>query len=449
MRGFGLEEKYNEGRLNLDDELTLFIDGHSNREYDRYLRELIFVRKDKNYFSELKFEEILGYKELLVSFKNTDNYQKLLKCILYFLTSDNNKLYNKYKGIIIRDYHHVILEIESLAVSNAIIDDKMITTMKKYFPKLKRLHLQNCIIKSSASLNLLNSIIILDHCNILNSNCLNCIEEYIDIRNCHFENYSHTTINSSKIKIKDMSDNDLKLLMFCSYFPELRDLDIDINNVDFYEGNINYSGLLIFMPYACPNLNKLHIKGNIESFDFLYHFNDLAEVKIESGLLFDDSVEDEIITTRDYYPYITNDIERENLIKNNNQLSPQSILSKKLKDIVTSLNTFSISFNDKNYYLNKSSDNFLLNPNEVINNKNILKKYKQGIDKEISRHYQYDGERLQKKIVDSNYFIYNHHYFDLPIEICVPGFKTKKKILVARNMIYHPSGLPIIFEKGE
>lgn len=96
-------------------------------------------------------------------------------------------------------------------------------------------------------------------------------------------------------------------------FPDLNKLIIGEKRVYHVNKNMYFDKSLLFMPYACCDINDLYLEGKVSTFDFLYHFKQLSQCEIRS-------VNDSIGCFEVYHPYIVDKNERNRIINNKSVL---------------------------------------------------------------------------------------------------------------------------------
>ncbi len=203
----------------------------------------------------------------------------------------------------VKDYHSELLTITSLSLYNTNIDQQFLNILKKYFKNLKNIIFHNCIIKENCNFSLLSiEDLHFCNCNIQNITSLRYCKQDLVLSKCKVEKITNVVLNSNKIVLDNFNDEVLANLFLYSHFPNLKELNI--KNRIYYKFNCpTYNKCLTFLPYACPNLMKLKLTGQLFSFSFLNHFHNLKSCSIYS-------IDNSIGPYSILLPYITNSMER-------------------------------------------------------------------------------------------------------------------------------------------
>ena len=401
-----------------------------------------FVKITNEMFFDFIYNGITDSASLSITLSDKKHSSNFLTYLLDFLTNNNSKLQKYINGILVSDYRLKLYEVTIITLEDTIIDESILETIRKLFPKLKYLDLRECKIDNSCNFNSLNYKILFTSCEIENINSFNYYTQPLNFHNCKINNINHSTIYAKIFSIDNTSDEMLERLYLTCHFPNLQELTIG-NFKNHYIDKTSYKKSLLFLPKACPSLLKLQISGNIYSFDFLSMFNKLNNCEIRSN-------DDSVFTYELYSPYIENEEERCFIIKHSkmkieNEMDEHLVLLQKLNETVKVLSRLGMSDEEKNLYFNKKKPKYLLNPIDMVN------------FKEPQQYYVYDSTNdtlsLTTPELDSNknynytYKMFNNILYRISDDKILGYLIIKKRIDLAEYFIYNPVGIPIVFRK--
>lgn len=402
-----------------------------------------FIKKTDEMFFDLNYDGITTTSSLTIALSSKEYSSNFLKYLLDFLTSDNLKLQKRSNGVLICDYRQKLYNTVCIDLYNMTIDKSILELVKKLFPKLETILFNECNIKGNCNFNELNCNILFESCEIDNINSFNYYNKALDFHDCEISNIEHSTIYSKEISIDNINDNKLEQLFLTCHFPYLQKLTIG-TLLCFHVDKNNYKNSLLFLPKTCPNLISLRINGKIYSFDFLSKFNKLSSCEIRS-------IDDSAYTSELYCPYIENDEERKQIIEHSNikiesEIDEHFALLQKLNDIVKALNRLGMSEEEKNFYLNRKTPKYLLDPMDITT------------FKETQEYYVYDSENDTLSLTTSNidnsknydytYKIFNNILYRISDDKVLGYLTIKKQIDMSELFIYNTVGIPIVFRKS-
>lgn len=398
-----LVQRYNSTINDQYNDFIIRIDGSKTKPFsiiNEYIEYLKFTDKYASVFTK---DELCDFSDLhfAPSLKKYSNY--FLKYILNFLTSNKPFFYKVLGEITINDYHTEILNIRQLFLGNTIVDNEMIQVFKKFFKKLEKISFHDCVIEKNCSFRELNCDLHFEGCEIKSTNSYNYCEQSIEFLDCKIDKITNAVINSNNIRIsgKECNDYMLTLLFLKCHFPNLESLIIgsklercEIDN------SINYNSCLYFMPYSCPKLMDLFIQGSVNSFDFLYHFNKLTSCEIRS-------VDDSIGPYEIYNPYITDELERKEIVNKSKRNIETSLdinlaLYDRLAQILKALSCINFFDEEKNLYLYQKTPLEILNPLRCFREQKVNYYYSyDSINGILKLHFDHAGDY---KLVNDNFY---------------------------------------------
>ena len=330
---------------------------------------------------------------------------------------------------------------------DASIDALTIDTIIKNFKEIEVIELVNCHILPSAYFDHFSKDVKLEFrdCTIEDTNSFyNCKAE-LHFTDSIIKKISHTTIASSIINVLFLDCRyryiNLEQLFLKCYFENLRELSIRAS----YEfGKYTFSNLdnsFMFLPYSAPNLERLEINGKVRDLNFLTKLSKLRDCMIHSQV---DSSNDMGFL----YPFITDKKERERLEHANESFQKRiRIIEPYLReDLIKYVAIISKTSRLGNLY-QYLKERY---PNEI---EYLLKHQFNNFQdsKSVDEYFYHEWGRIQYKRV------YRQEYFDMfdqqkETYTIKDNFmfqdNTCKNIIKARLFIYHPSGLPILFDSN-
>lgn len=314
----------------------------------------------------------------------------------------------------------------------------MIQVFKKFFKKLEKISFHDCVIEKNCSFRELNCDLHFEGCEIKSTNSYNYCEQSIEFLDCKIDKITNAVINSNNIRIsgKECNDYMLTLLFLKCHFPNLESLIIgsklercEIDN------SINYNSCLYFMPYSCPKLMDLFIQGSVNSFDFLYHFNKLTSCEIRS-------VDDSIGPYEIYNPYITDELERKEIVNKSKRNIETSLdinlaLYDRLAQILKALSCINFFDEEKNLYLYQKTPLEILNPLRCFREQKVNYYYSyDSINGILKLHFDHAGD----------YKLVNDNFYYIKRAINTIAIMERTKVITSVPFIYHPTGIPIKFD---
>lgn len=412
----------------------------NGKEFKKNLEtdDIYYIKEDKEYSSTLRIIEYANYNELEFTLFNDNCSKSLLKYILDFLTSEDKCFYRIINGIVLTDFHNTLLKIKKIRINNAIIDDKVINILNKYFNDLNLIKFHDCVIKENCNFYKLHGNLYFANCEIENIKSFNYCKQDLQLYDTKINKISNSIINSKIININGLNDVTISKIFLLCHFPELKKLNIGNSLAYILNSNLYYEKCLLYMPYACPDLETLFIEGKISSFDFLYHFKKLNKCEIRS---FNDSIGYYEI----YNPCITNKKEKETILKNSNcklnsEMDIHLAYYDRLNRILEMLSLFRYSSEEKEIYVNHDISTILLNPLKGFSEKSIEYFYSYDLKEKLLKLISKDKDDIFEDFVMNNYF------FETKKIITNRLMKIKQQIIVNSPCIYHPSGIPIVFQ---
>lgn len=316
-----------------------------------------------------------------------------------------------------------------------MIDRQMVKILSRFFKELSIVHFSKCRIEKDCDFSHLKSKLDFSDCEISSMNVFRYCQQDLKLQNCKINHITNSVINSHKIHIDKLDDSTLANLFFFCHFPELKSLTIGNPNALIVENH--YHQCLEWLPYACPRLVSLFMEGKVFSFDFLYHFNRLNKVEIRS-------TNDSIGIYEIFNPYVTKEEERDEIIKSSyrnikTNLDIHLAISDKLNCIMQLLNTVGFTEEEKNIYLHQKVP-LLLNPIQYLSGRKFDFFYSfDSKNKEMELLHNDSGESI---IIDDKFYTIGKTFEGRYI-------RMKQQVITSKPFIYHPSGIPIVFNRKE
>ncbi len=397
----------------------------------RYLNGGVIVDNNKNYNGYFNLElDVKGLNNTLVfeSFEGTssNNFEEFI-----------NNIYTS-KNLIIDHYDlsKELNNITELKINNSNIDYKFTNLIKKYFHKLKRIEFNNCRVTSDSDFSKIDTEIKFYYSNIDNIRVFNNTYANFEFWRTNINNISPCTINSNEIRLPNIGGEyklDLKELFLKVNFPELKSLDIRPDTLDVY----SFEDSLMFLPYSAPFLENLYVGGKVRSLEFLEIFPYLLKCSIES--MHDDS------PYAFFYPYVTDKKEREKLsIRNKESIKYLSKLNQSIpeKFLMCEAEYRRIMDLKDAFYLIK--EHYDGEYNDLINHRKHNFENTFRPDGYYSMMYY---KLVYKKNNESVLFFSDEPEYKIENNIMYDDSKRydKDSIMYTTKFIYHPSGIPILF----
>lgn len=434
-----LLKRYNRIGLDISSKFVLLIDGRK-QNFDEYVKmDLRYIKVTTEYIATLKIDEVVGLNTLEFVLSNKDHSKCLLSYILDVLTSENKCFYKTINSIIINDYHTEILDIKRLTINNALVDSKMLKILSEQFKNLKLIDFIKCRILEDCEFNVLDSNLNFYDCEIENINSFNYCKQPLMFQNSKVIKIVNSIVNSSIIKINGLlDDSTLERLFLLCHFPDLKNLIIGNNIVPYEVDKTAYfDKSLLFLPYACPNLESLFIEGKITSFNFLYHCSNLKECEIRS-------VDDSISYFEIYTPYITDNEERDKIINSSNRninddMGIHLSMLDKMNMILEMLRLVGFSQEEIQIYIKQQSPTILLNPIKEFSEKSIEHFYLYDLCNKTLKLCTQDDDSIEMTIISDK-------FYEIKKQFIGKNIRTKQNIIAAKPFVYHPSGIPISFD---
>ncbi len=397
----------------------------------RYLNGGVIVDNNKNYNGYFNLElDIKGLNNTLVfkSFEETssNNFEEFINNIY----TSQNLIIDHY------DLSKELNNITELKINNSNIDYKFTNLIKKYFHKLKRIEFNNCRVTSDSDFSKIDTEIKFYYSNIDNIRVFNNTYANFEFWRTNINNISPCTINSNEIRLPNIGGKyklDLKELFLKVNFPELKSLDIRPDTLDVY----SFEDSLMFLPYSAPFLENLYVGGKVRSLDFLERLPYLLKCSIES--MHDDS------PFAFFYPYVTDKKEREKLsIRNKESIKYLSKLNQSIpeKFLMCEAEYRRIMDLKDTFYLIK--EHYDGEYNDLINHRKHNFENTFRPDGYYSMMYY---KLVYKKNNESVLFFSDEPEYKIENNIMYDDSKRydKDSIMYATKFIYHPSGIPILF----
>ena len=384
-----LKERYVNHYGQKMNDLILIVDNEFKEEDDDdrlyVLRE--FIRIDDEYAYNFIHNGLTDYTELSISLKSKNFSNNFLKYILNMCTDSDYKYQKHINNILVCDYRMKINEIKLLKLDNIIVNRNVVNTIKKFFKNLDRIIFQDCII-TNMDFSYPNCNYTFYYSRLDSTNLFNNFSNNLELYKCSFVNIKHSIINSKKIIIKNISDEELEKICLLCHFPNAEELKLSTNYLE---------KSLLFLPKAFPSLLNLSILGEIDNTDFLYNFNKLSDCSI-----FEDTFEID------------------------------ELFKEKINNIVRILNRLGYSEEEKQLYLNGKLD---INPIS-----------------DVSYYYTYNTSndicKLEKPNEEEYYYrIYDNYLYKMRDEKKYKYVTIKKQMDTPELFIYNSIGKPIVLKK--
>ena len=399
----------------------------------RFINGGVIVDNNTNYNAYFDLElDVRGISHTLV-FESFDG-----------ISSDNleifiNNIYTSKKLIIDHlDLSKELNEVTKIKIYNTNIDYKFINLIKKYFHKLNSIEFYSCKVTSDADFSKIDCNIKFSNSDIDNIRVFDSNKSDIELWRTNINSISPCTINSKEIRLPNVGGEyklDLKELFLKVNFPDLKSLDIRPDTLDTYSFEDN----LIFLPYSAPNIENLYIGGKVRNLDFLERLPYLLKCSI-------DSINDNSPYSF-FYPYVTDVKEREKLsIRNKEYMEYLSKLKPFIPENVLMCEA------EYNRIMNLKDTFFLIKEhydneyNDLINNRKH----------DFENTFRPDGyysmmyyKLVYKKNNESVLFFSDEPEYKIENNIMYDDSKRydKDSIMYATKFIYHPSGIPIMFDR--
>lgn len=371
-------------------------------------------------------------KILMLNNYNNKASTNLLLMINSILNSNELIIQN---GLEFKNLKTKVFDASTLELFCVEIDYELTKYIKRYFPNLKLLVIHNSHILKSASFKDIDaSIHILDDSIIDDMLVFNGTKSNLNILYSNIISVTHSEIYSTSIKFNSIEKkyipNLADIFLKCN-FPNLKELYLDkkdglSNNVGSFEND------LLFMPYSCPKLESLYIGGKVANLRFLEKLPYIHKCGIQS----------ECDSDSFFYPYITDSHERKRIESTSKKEIeyferihpevPRKYLSSSFEyeRILSLVDT---------YYLVS-----LRYPNELEDLKKGINESIQFTKGKVDEYYLLRYNKLRhilredQDYLEPTYSIENNIMY----QDNRPG-----KILKTRSFIYHPSGIPILFDE--
>ena len=256
-----------------DDHLTI------NGPKSEYTHEVMYVDNKANYkilYTVQSIYDKVGNRITIYLKDQVEPSSYILKSLTRFLCQPDHLLYKNNR--LRTDYISEVLNSAYIEIHNAVIDQKLIMLLNRYFPKLREIAMYKCTIKPNCSFNSFKDYVGFDGCTIESLTCLNDLDSQIlEINTCHFQKMPPVTINTQVLKIscynkKEINQYYENIFLSC-YFPKLMYLSIENDDV---KAEILDSALL-FLPHSVPNICQLYIRtGEINNINYLYNLPNLS-----------------------------------------------------------------------------------------------------------------------------------------------------------------------------
>ena len=416
-------ERY-QNKSKYKDTYLLYVDNYRKKFAEGYSEEIRIKKYTDIFYSEIYKKLITGAIELDFFLSSKTTCDELITYILDYLTSTSEIFYNKKNGIILEDFHDMILHITTLRLNNMIIDKKLIHIINKFFKNLKGISFSNCLIMEDcyfANLDKLENIKFLN-CTIKDFNSFDLCRQNLEFEDCNIEKIKNGVIYSNYIKINAENDNLFEKIFVMNNFPSLLELNLKCPKFD---------KSLPWLSTSCPNLKQLRIEGNVPSFDFLYKFHNLDNAEIESTSL-----------TYDYFytvvaPYITDEKEREKILSKSNrkiedEFDSNIILKEQLYKINSAIRKISYTEEEKNIYINNKIPMILFEPRKKeVKFYYLFNRAYNKMDFRIQKRYE------DSKIINNQLYVYRNF---------LDSANMRQLFVFSKFFIYHPSGIPIVFD---
>ena len=416
------EESYKDGKIPLRDK----------RFNKRFLNGGVVVDNNTNYngFFDLELSA-RGVDHTLVfeSFEDESsiNFEEFINNI------------HKSDNLIIDhlDLSKELKEVTKLIINNSEINYKFTSLINKYFHNLKNIEMNKCRVRSDADFSKINSNIKFSNSDIDNIRVFNNTSSNFEFWRTNINSISPCIINSSEIMMPSIGGKyklDLKELFLKVNFPDLKTLDIRPDTLELY----SFEDKLIFLPYSAPNIENLYVGGKVSTLSFLERLPYLLKCSIDS--VYDDT------PYSFFYPYVTDKKERNKLsIRNNesikylSQLKPfipekYLICEAEYQRIMNLKDTFYLI---KEHYENEYEElingkKHELNSSFIPDGYYSMMYYKIVYRKNNKEHIIFCDEPIYK--IEKNIMYDDSRSYD------------KDRIIPVTKFIYHPSGIPILFD---
>jgi len=398
----------------------------------RYVNGGVVVDNNPNFNAYYQFE--LAYRSKLRHVcvyedfvgKSSDNFKQFIDDIMTSprLLVDGNDLSKEL------DY------IKNIRIRHATIDYRFVNDLKRYFHNLESIEFIECTIKADADFSKVNSTIELSGCTIEDLISFRDTESIINIYKANIKKITPCTINTPSIHIEHIEDDfyiPIKELFLKVNFPKLKELHISPGAFK----NYSYENDLIFLPYSAPNLEKLDLEGKVRNLDFLERLSHLYQYSIRS--VCDNSFYDFS------YPYVTDRKERIRLLKKNKELAEYlKVLHPSIPDKVLMCYAETRRIDDLKNTFYRIKEHYDGEYEDLIN----------------GRTHEFAPDQLVTDVFMARYGCLDHTKYEEPDFFSNgPLYKIRNNIMYndakswddnhivyATKFIYHPSGIPIMFD---
>lgn len=398
----------------------------------RYLNGGVIVDNNKKYNGFFNLElDVKGLNHSLVfehfDGVSSDNFENFINNIY----TSNNLIIDHY------DLSKCLNEVNEIKIHNSNIDYKFTNLIRKYFHNLKKIEFSYCKVSSDADFSKIDTYIRFYNSEVDNIRVFSDSKSNFEFWRTSIYDISPCTINSSEIRMPNIGNPyklDLKKLFLMVNFPNLESLDIRPDTLREY----SFEDSFLFLPYSAPNLENLYVGGKVRNLNFLERLPYLLKCSI-------DSVNDDSPYSF-FYPYVTDKKERNKLSKRNEEyIKYLSVLKSFIPEefIMCEAEYDRImKLKDAYYLIKEHYDNEY---NDLINNKENNFKSTFKPSGYFSMMYY---KLVYKKNNKSDLFFSDEPVYKIQNNIMYDDSRCydKNNIVRATKFIYHPSGIPIIFD---